>query len=358
MRRQSLTGLMASSLLCALLAPAAHALDAPLAADAHVSTALPANNFGAVTTVNVGAGATGLLRFDLGSLPPGVTASQLVKATLKLYVNRVGAPGGIEVQTVNSAWTEAGVTAGTAPVTSGAGSGVVVPVAAASQFITADLTAQVKGWIANPGSNFGLALTPALSAPGTVAFFDSKENTATAHVATLDLTLADQGPRGPQGLTGVKGDTGAQGPKGDTGPQGAKGDVGAPGAKGDSGSQGAKGDTGATGATGARGATGAQGPQGAAGPVNLTYVRKTFDAAGKHIHDQNVQCPVNTFLLSGGCGHRDFNTAASDIKVEYSGPHDSAPRLAWRCIIENTNSANRALLMYAVCSSASSVTGP
>ena len=51
-----------------------------------------------------------------------------------------------------------------------------------------DVTAQVKDWITNPASNFGWAIAPALSAPGTVALFDSKENTATGHVARLDIT--------------------------------------------------------------------------------------------------------------------------------------------------------------------------
>ena len=150
-------------------------------------------------------------------------------------------------------------------------------------------------------------------------------------MARLDVTLADQGLPGAQGQTGAagpKGDTGAQGPQGDTGPAGAKGATGATGAVGGAGATGTpglKGDTGSAGAQGPRGNTGATG---LAGPVNLTYVRKVFIAAGKSIHDQNVQCPANTFLMGGGCGHRDFNTAASDIKIDYSGPHDSGPRLA------------------------------
>jgi hypothetical protein len=348
----------------------AHALDAPLAADSHLNVALPTTNFGGLPTLNVGGGATALLRFDLGTLPAGTTAAKLVRANLLLFVNRIGAAGQLEAQPVRSAWAEATVTAASPPVLGGLGSGVSFAVGAAGQFVSVDITPLVKDWISNPANNFGIALVPAVAATGTVAFFDSKENTATAHVARLDLTLADQGPQGLPGSKGDKGDpgqAGAQGLKGDkgdtgaVGAAGAKGDTGAAGAKGDTGAAGAagaKGDTGATGAQGARGFTGAQGPQGVPGPVNLTYVRKTFDAQGKHIHDQNVQCPANTFLLGGGCGHRDFNTAASDIKVEYSGPHDDGPRIAWRCIVENTNSANRAVRMYAICSSASNVTGP
>jgi hypothetical protein len=204
----------------------------------------------------------------------------------------------------------------------------------AGQFVTVDVTAQVKNWVTNPGANFGLALAPALGSETTAVFFDSKENTATGHLARLDLTLADQGPQGPAGSPGVAGAPGA------TGAQGLPGLPGSPGA------------------TGATGATGPSGPQGPDGPVNLTYVRKSVDVTSRTINDQNAQCPVNTFLLSGGCGHRDFNTAASDIRVEYAGPHDSAPRSTYRCIVENTGTSNRTILMYAICGSASTVTGP
>jgi hypothetical protein len=62
-----------------------------------------------------------------------------------------------------------------------------------------------------------------------------------------EITFAQQGPKGDQGLPGPKGDTGPQGPKGDqgdTGPQGPKGDTGPQGPKGDTGPQGEKGDPG------------------------------------------------------------------------------------------------------------------
>ena len=254
--------LTAIALAAALAAAAALALDAPLAADSHVSASLPASNFGSLPTVNVGGGSTGLLRFDLGTLPAATTAAKLVKATLVLYVNRVGVAGAIEAQTVNSPWTEAGVTQGIAPVTSGAGSVPAVAVPVAGQYLSIDVTTQVKGWISNPSSNNGFALAAAISAPGTVVFFDSKENTATGHVARLDLTLADQGPAGPQGATGA---TGAQGPTGATGPQGLSGAAGAKGATGAIGPAGTNGTNGTNGSNGSNGATGATGASGAAG---------------------------------------------------------------------------------------------
>jgi len=110
------------ALAAVLVSHPALALDAPVAADAHVSASLPTTHFGNLPNLNVGGGSTGLLRFDLGTLPSATTAAKLVKATLVLYVNRVGIAGTIEAQTINSAWTEAAVTQGSAPVTSGASS--------------------------------------------------------------------------------------------------------------------------------------------------------------------------------------------------------------------------------------------
>ena len=157
----------------ALLGLPAHAANAPVQADTYVTTASPANNFGNTANLNVAPGSLGLVRFDLSTLPAGTTAAKVVKATLLLYVNRIGIPGSVEVQTVFSAWAEATVTANTVPVTSGMGSGPTVPVTTAGQFISVDVTTQVKQWI-NSGGNNGFAVTPALSDPSTTVFFDSK----------------------------------------------------------------------------------------------------------------------------------------------------------------------------------------
>jgi hypothetical protein len=153
---------LAAGLLTGLCTLPALALDAPLAADAHVNSTAPGTNFGSAATLNVGGGSTALMRFDLSTLPTGTTAAKLVKATLVLYVNRVGIPGAVELQAVNGNWTESGVTASTLPRTGGAGQrrhhggargGPVL--------VSVDVTAQVKQWISNPGANFGLALAPA-----------------------------------------------------------------------------------------------------------------------------------------------------------------------------------------------------
>ena len=78
-----------------LAALPAFATDATLTADTHVSSAHPGSNYGSLSNLYVGGNYTGLLQFDLTSLPTGTTAAQISKATLRLYVNRVLTSGTI-----------------------------------------------------------------------------------------------------------------------------------------------------------------------------------------------------------------------------------------------------------------------
>ena len=77
----------------------------------------------------------------------------------------------------------------------------------AGAFVALDVTALVQGWIANPASNNGLAL----SAGTAFVQFDSKENDQTSHAATLDVELVDAGPAGATGAAGVAGPQGIAG---------------------------------------------------------------------------------------------------------------------------------------------------
>ena len=235
-QRHAIALAVAASLFCL----PAQALDSPLAADTYVSSSNPMLNFGAQATLNVGGGATALVGFDLSTLPPGTTPAKLVKATLVLYVSRIGVAGAVEVQTALSGWAESTATANSSPSLSGAGSGPTVAIVVGAQYVSVDVTNQVKAWM-NGSPNYGFAVTTALSASGTVVFFDSKESTTTGHTARLDITLADQGPTGPAGAAGP---TGAKGATGSSG-------AGVPGPAGPQGPTGAQGPAGATGATGA-----------------------------------------------------------------------------------------------------------
>jgi hypothetical protein len=223
-------------LLCVLLVCAcgvASATQATLTGDTFVSASQPAANFGALSNLYVGNGDTGLLQFDLSNLPAGTTASQVAKATLYLYINRVYTQGGVSLQPVSSAWTEQGTTYSSAPSYGTVASSFSATTG--STFVAVDVTSLVQAWITTPSTNYGLALAAASAS----ILFDSKENDQTSHQPLLDITLqAPQGPVGPQGPIGPIGATGPQGPQGIQGIQGPAGSTGPTGATGASGPQG------------------------------------------------------------------------------------------------------------------------
>ena len=184
-------------------------------------------NFGTATTITVGSSASvGLVQFDLSTLPAGVTAAQVQKATLTLFLDHVGTAGSVNIYVAYGPWGELTVNGNTPPA---AGASVVtgVPTSAVNTFISVDATAAVQGWVTTPSTNDGFMI---VAEGSTSVQFDSKENTTTSHPAMLTIVLANTGPTGPtgpQGATGaasnVAGPTGATGPAGPTGATGATG---------------------------------------------------------------------------------------------------------------------------------------
>ena len=215
--KKILTGLAFAT--AGLLPLSAGAVTAPSMADAHTNSALPTSNFGNLPTLNVGGTFSSLMQFDFTSLPAGTASGSVAKATLFLWVNRIGSAGAIDIRTVTGAWSEASVTQAAQPTVGGVA--YTVPVTTAGNYIAVDVTSDVKNWIDYPASALGFALGASTSAPGTSVFIDSKENTATGHVAYLDITLVGQpGPQGSQGDPGLLGPTGLTGLTGATGPAG------------------------------------------------------------------------------------------------------------------------------------------
>ena len=247
----------------ALLPVVAFAQSVPLTQDSYFIAGSPTNYANAATVNVVGASSdSALVQFDLTALPPGTSSSNIAKATLILFVNKLNAAGNVNISEANGAWTELGVNGTNNPVAGAAvASGVAVP--ATGNYLYVDATQAVKDWLGSTTNN-GFIITPI---GGSVsANFDSKESTGTSHPAQLLVALTSSGS---PGATGATGSTGATGPSGATGATGAgtTGATGATGAVGTTGPSGATGATGAgtTGATGATGANGSTGPSGATG---------------------------------------------------------------------------------------------
>lgn len=102
-----------------LLPLSAGAVTAPTIADAHTNSALPASNFDNLPTLNVGGTYSSLMQFDFTSLPAGTASGSVAKATLFLWVNKIGVAGAIDIRTVTDAWSETTVTQATQPTVGG-----------------------------------------------------------------------------------------------------------------------------------------------------------------------------------------------------------------------------------------------
>jgi hypothetical protein len=194
------------------------------------------SNFSTSPTINVGgAGAyQGLIQFDTTSLPSPITGANVEKASLTLFVTKIGSTGAIDINAANGPWTESTVNGSNAP---SIGMTVAAPVAVttAGTYITVDATALVKAWLNGTITNSGIILTVDPGSPETSVFFDSKESSTTSHPAFLQVTLASAGATGPQGPQGPPGPTGATGVIGATGPQGPAGPQGSVGPQGPAG---------------------------------------------------------------------------------------------------------------------------
>lgn len=230
------------------------AASAILTGDTYTDAAKATTNYGKVTALPVSGTGTTLKRawfnFNItGVLPPGTTASQISKATLKLWVSTAAAGGPVNLSVVTGAtWVEgtgatgSGITHGTAPTVSPTPLISNWQITSAGNYAAVDLTSLVQSWVSGATPNYGFVLTPGVSTVNVS--FDSKESTTTSHEPQLDIELVNQGPAGPEGPQGVAGPAGAQGPQGVPGLQGPQGIPGAMGPQGEIGPVGPQGPQG------------------------------------------------------------------------------------------------------------------
>lgn len=139
-----------------LLLPGRAAAQIPVLDDAFTQSAYPTTNFN-TTTLNVVQGSNTYLRFDLSALPVGITASNVQKAVVRLYLGNVNAAGSFDVYLAHGAWSESTLTYANAPAL-----GILVSSgwqvqATKNHFIDVDVTAAVQAWLTGT-ANDGIAL--------------------------------------------------------------------------------------------------------------------------------------------------------------------------------------------------------
>jgi formylglycine-generating enzyme required for sulfatase activity len=212
---------------------------------------------GAGTTLPVSRTRTGFVRFAVEET--GMTAATVEKARLTLYFPSVTRVGDLSLHVVTQDWEE--IFAGPTRQQPGMGAAfLTIPAGSVikKQFVIVDVTQQVKDWLTNPGSNFGIAVT---SPDGLAAVtVGSKEGSASGYPPLLEILPSSSGQTGAMG---------PQGPVGATGPEGPIGPQGIPGATG---LQGPAGPVGATGATGPQGQVGPAGQAAPSSPAGMVLI--------------------------------------------------------------------------------------
>ncbi|MDB6056759.1 MAG: Collagen triple helix repeat-containing protein [Verrucomicrobiales bacterium] len=227
--------------------------------------------YGISPVLSVDTNHVALIKFDTSSVPAGIAGSNIARAFLTIYVDRLTITGAVHTVQINGQWAEQVAPKVTLTNSIDANT-TVLTTAARNSYVGFDVTETVRSWIdGNPNTGIGVA-----TAQGSKAnfAFDSKENMATGHSPTLTILLAGPagatGPKGDVGVQGLQGIQGIQGPPGDKGDQGTQGPQGIQGVQGVEGPRGAKGDTGESGPQGVQGPKGdpgQQGQQGIQGPI-------------------------------------------------------------------------------------------
>ena len=151
-----------------------------------VPSAASQHSLRVVGPLNARAECDALLKFDLSTLPAGTANTNILKATLILYVNTLARSGTFDVVSVGEAWNEQTVTWAKAPALLQMETAGVVPVE--GQFVTVDLTELVKNWVDGTITNNGIAIVP--NASSVNVSFDSKESTTTSHQPQLVIATS------------------------------------------------------------------------------------------------------------------------------------------------------------------------
>jgi hypothetical protein len=195
--------------------------------DAYTKADKPDENKGDEKTIEVKDEADdkdriGYVQFDFSTLPDGLFAEEVVKASLRVWVEKVDNPGTISISLIDEDWDEHTIMPDTAPSISPTPVSFAVTGADESHFVTVDITELVQDWVAGYADNYGIALE---SNDGAKVKFGAKE-TENEHEMQIEVALGETGPAGPQGEQGIQGEQGEQGLTGPEGPMGPPGPVG------------------------------------------------------------------------------------------------------------------------------------
>jgi hypothetical protein len=131
----------------------------------------------------------GVLRFDLGALPPGTSVEG---AVLRLWPTHVLTEGSYDVLAVLEPWAETDTIVPRPPALGATYQSFRVNKAQLDTFVSVDVTDLVLEWTSGRLSNYGLAVVLSATGGGGMGAA-AKENTANGHPPELEVFTTGSG---------------------------------------------------------------------------------------------------------------------------------------------------------------------
>jgi hypothetical protein len=83
--------------------------------------------------------------------------------------------------------------------------------------------------------------------------------------------------------------------------------------------------------------------------MDVQYVQTEATIPGNSFGSLPIGCPVGYKVIGGGGGHRDYNSAQQDIRINSSGPEPGNEATTWRILVDNNSNDSRVIKAYAIC---------
>jgi hypothetical protein len=81
--------------------------------------------------------------------------------------------------------------------------------------------------------------------------------------------------------------------------------------------------------------------------IGLEYAVRDYTMSSNSLADYYCACSAGKKVIAGGGGHQDYNSAQTNITINFSGPY--ADGGGWHVLMTNTSGSSRAVQVWAIC---------
>ena len=188
---QTLRRLVAAWAICLFYSVSlAYAQTLHVTDDAEIDLNVASRNAGSSGKCTVNVDKVCFVRFDLGTLPSGITGDDIDKAILKMFADNVSMGGAVRISAVEADWDERTLIDNTAPAfdtESDTSIGFGVATGDEKSYVSRHITELVQQWVDGVTPNYGIALD--IDIFDADVAFETKESGISGHPMVIDVVL-------------------------------------------------------------------------------------------------------------------------------------------------------------------------